>query len=85
VTALRVTDPTNALRSRRWRERKKRGNIRPDATVDAPGVTVSTIEMCALASRLRDGRATPGDLQMAERLIMQLVYRLPADSAIDVR
>jgi hypothetical protein len=29
-------------------------------------------------------RATPGDLELAERLIMALVDRLPADSAIDV-
>ena len=48
---------------------------------DAPGVTVTTAAMCALASRLGDGRASPDDMRMAERLIMALVMLLPADSA----
>jgi hypothetical protein len=32
-----------------------------------------------------DGRAMSGDRQLAERLIMALVDRLPADSALRVR
>jgi len=40
--------------------------------------------MCALAARIGDGRATPGDLKLAERLIMALVDRLPPDSTIDL-
>jgi hypothetical protein len=40
--------------------------------------------MCALAARVGDGRANPGDLKLAERLIMALVDRLPADSSINV-
>jgi hypothetical protein len=45
------------------------------------GVTVSTIEMCL---RFGDGRASPGDLRLAEPLIMVLVDRLAADSSIEV-
>jgi len=40
--------------------------------------------MCALATRLGDGRASQDDMRMAERLIMALVMLLPADSAINV-
>jgi hypothetical protein len=40
--------------------------------------------MCALAARIGDGGASRDDLQMAERLIMALVDRLPADSEIRV-
>jgi hypothetical protein len=69
--------------------------VEPD--FDAPGVTVlsperlskdgrriSTPEMCALAARLGDGRASHEDLRLTERLIMALVNRLPADSMIEV-
>jgi hypothetical protein len=38
----------------------------------------------SLTRRLGDGRATPGDLKLAERLIMALVDRLSADSGIEV-
>jgi len=69
---------TAPLRSRRYRRRQKANGI-------SAGVTVTTIEMCALAARIGDGRASPGDLALAERLIMALVDRLPADSAIEVR
>jgi hypothetical protein len=34
--------------------------------------------------RFGDGRASPGDLRLAERLIMALVDRLAADSIIEV-
>ena len=65
----------------------------PPSTLDAPDVTaitpggtaITTIAMCTLAARLGDGRASRDDLQLAERLIMALVDRLPADSAIDIR
>jgi hypothetical protein len=70
-------DVTGALRARRYRRRK--------VNESKAGVTVSTPEMCALAARLGDHRATPGDLKLAERLIMALVDRLPADSIINVR
>jgi hypothetical protein len=35
-------------------------------------------------SRFGDGRASPGDLELAERLIMTLVDGLAADSIIEV-
>jgi len=69
-------DVTAPLRARRYRRRK--------ANKIKPGVTVTTPEMCALAARIGDGRATPGDLKLAERLIMALVDRLPPDSTIDL-
>jgi hypothetical protein len=40
--------------------------------------------MCSLAARLGDGRAPRDEMRLAERLIMALVDRLPADSAINV-
>jgi len=40
--------------------------------------------MCALAARLSDGRATAAELRLAERLVLALVDRLPADSSIEV-
>jgi hypothetical protein len=40
--------------------------------------------MCALAARLGDGPASREEMRMAERLIMALVNRLPADSILDV-
>ena len=86
---LRRHDVTGALRSRRYRHRKNGNEIKPDVTVepvfDVATVTViSTPEMCSLAARIGDGRASHKDLQLAERLIMQLVDRLPADSTIEV-
>jgi hypothetical protein len=47
-------------------------------------MAISTPEMCALAARLGDGRASRKDLRLAERLILHLVDRLPPDSVIDV-
>jgi hypothetical protein len=49
------------------------------AAAEQAGVAVTTPEMCALAGRAGDGRATPGDLKLTERLIMALVDKLPAD------
>jgi len=45
---------------------------------------ISTPEMCGLAGRLSSGRVTLADLQLAEKLIMALVNRLPPDSTIDI-
>jgi hypothetical protein len=77
VTAAVAKDVTAPLRMRRYRERQKANESKAD-------VTVSTIEMCSLASRLGDGRATAADLRMAERLIMHLVMSLPEDSTVEV-
>ena len=48
------------------------------------GVTIGTVEMCALAGRLNVGDVTPAELQLAIRLLLMLVRRLPADAALDV-
>jgi hypothetical protein len=78
MTATLPKDVTAPLRMRRYRQRQKANGAKA-------GVTVTTIDMCSLAARLTDGRASPGDLLMAERLIMALVDRLPPDSSIEVR
>ncbi len=83
MTIPAIKDPTAALRVRRHRAKKKMNGttglvtVRPRAVV-----TVTTPEMCALAARIGDGRANPGDLQLAERLIMALVDWLPPDSIL---
>lgn len=87
VTLLKPKDTTTAQRMRRYRQRKKakrdRPNPAPSVTLDRNvAVTISTPEMCSLAARLTDGRATPGDLVVAEQLIMELVARLPRDGSI---
>jgi hypothetical protein len=85
VRPVRFKDVTGALRARRYRQRRKVNETKAGVTVDAPGVTaISTPEMCALAARVGDGRASREDLRMAERLIMNLVDRLPPDSVLDV-
>jgi hypothetical protein len=54
-------------------------------TVDAVARrAISSTQMCALAARLSDGRASREDLRMADRLIIHLVDRLPPDSSIDL-
>jgi hypothetical protein len=60
---------------RRYRARQKANGAKA-------GVTVSTPEMCALAARVGDGRATLEDCKLAERLIMRLVDSLPPDSVL---
>jgi hypothetical protein len=40
--------------------------------------------MCSLAARVGDGRASPGELKLAERLIMALVDKLATYSSIEV-
>lgn len=90
VTQLRPTkDRTAAERKRRSRARKRHVTLVTVAPVTLPtvtghGVTVGTADMCGLAARLGDGRATLGDLQMAERLIMTLVMYLPPDSILEI-
>jgi hypothetical protein len=78
MTVALPKDVTAPLRMRRYRQRQKANGAKAGVTV------VSTPEMCALAARLDDGRATAEDLKLAERLIMALVDRLPADSEIEV-
>jgi hypothetical protein len=76
---LRIKDVTGALRARRYRQKMKsndfNGSVTVDAVFDAATVTVSTPEMCALAARVGDGRASPEDLRMAERLIMAALVK----------
>jgi hypothetical protein len=80
VTVLRPKDRTAAERSKRYRRKRK---VVTAATAQN-SVTVTTVEMCALAGRLGAGRVTAEDLRVAERLILALVHRLPADSTLDV-
>jgi hypothetical protein len=89
VTPLRLKDVMGALRARRYRAKKNGSDINASVTVepdfDTTTVTaISTPQMCALAARLSDGRATPGDLRLADKLIMALVDRLPPDSTIQL-
>jgi hypothetical protein len=82
---LRKQDVTDALRARRYRHKKNGKEFKAAVTVRRDsGAVISTPEMCALAARLGDGRATPGDLAMAERLIVALVNMLPPDSMLDL-
>jgi hypothetical protein len=83
--ALRRRGVTAPLKSRRYREKKNGKEAKATVTVRRPGVvTIGTPETCSLAARLTDGPATAEDLRMAERLIMELVFRLPRDSSLDV-
>jgi hypothetical protein len=87
ATALRPTkDVTAPLRSRRYRRKKNGKETKANVTAARDrGRVITTIEMCSLAARLSDGRAIPADLELAERVIMTFVDRLPPDSAIEVR
>ena len=49
-----------------------------------PGFVCISLKRIPVAEPDDSGRATPGDLQLAERLIMALVDRLEPDSAIEV-
>jgi hypothetical protein len=85
VMPFRLKDVTGAMRARRYRQRRKAKETMATVTVDALGVTaISTPEMCALAARLGDGRASYDDMRRAERLIMALVDRLQPNSVLDV-
>jgi hypothetical protein len=75
----KVKDVTAPLRSRRYRRKKNGKGTKTNVTVrSTPAVTVTTIEMCSLAARVGDGRAAPGDLQLAERVIAKLLHAEPA-------
>jgi hypothetical protein len=85
VTAFRLKDVTGAIRARRYRERRKLNETNTAVTVDARSRhAITTAQMCALAARLSDGRASRDDLQLADRLIMALVDRLPPDSILEL-
>ena len=62
---------------RRYRRRQKANGI-------SAGVTVTTVDMCALADRLETGAVTAAEMKLAAKLVMALVDRLPEDSANDV-
>jgi hypothetical protein len=76
---LPVRDHTNALRQKRFRERRKPAK---SVTLERNGHPISTIEMCALGARLKSGTVTLDDLRFSDRLIMTLVRLLPRDSTI---
>jgi hypothetical protein len=78
ATVLHPKDRTSAERSRRYRRNKKAAAT----AATQQGVTVSTVDMCALSARLAAGRVTVDDLQIAGRLIWALVHLLPADSSL---
>jgi len=59
---------------RRYRRRQKANGI-------SAGVTVTTVDMCALADRLEAGAVTAAEMKLAAKLVMALV---PEDSATDV-
>jgi hypothetical protein len=77
MTVTLPKDVTAPLRSRRYRRRQKANGVNA-------GVTVTTPEMCHLAARLEAVAATAAEQQLAGRLVLALVDRLLADSAIDV-
>jgi hypothetical protein len=62
---------------RRYRRCQKANGI-------SAGVTVTTVDMCALADRLETGAVTAAEMKLAAKLVMALVDRLREDSAIDV-
>jgi hypothetical protein len=78
VTPLRPKDRTNAERQRRYRRRR---TVTPESV---PTVTVTTVEMAALAGRLGVGRVTVEDLKLAERLILRFMQALPTNGKIDL-
>lgn len=85
VTERTAKDVTAALRARRYRERKNGKENNASVTVEqVDSVTISTAEMCGLASRLSDGRASRDDLQLADKVIMAFVMRLPPDSVVEI-
>jgi hypothetical protein len=67
---------TGALRVAASRRQKANGI--------SAGVTVTTVDMCALADRLETGAVMAAEMKLAAKLVMALVDRLPEDSAIDV-
>jgi hypothetical protein len=77
VTALRrpaKSDRTNALRQRRFRQRRKQA---ASVTVQRNGTSINTIEMCALGARLKSGTVTLDDLRLGtltSTLYLQVYY-----------
>jgi hypothetical protein len=70
---------------KRYQQRRREAAVTAPVTVGRnAGVTVHTWEMCSLAARLGDCRATIEDMRMAEQLLMALVARLPRDGSIEV-
>jgi hypothetical protein len=96
TTVARAKDRTNAERQRRYRANRRettvtrtvtepeRNGVTAATQPERNGVSIATWEMCALAARLTDGRATAEDLQLADRLLLHLVLMLPRDSLIEV-
>jgi hypothetical protein len=92
ISPFRAKDRTNAERQRRYRAKRRavtvteaeRNGVTVDTLPERNGVTIATWEMCSLAARLTDGRATAEDLQLAERLLLHLVLMLQRDSSIEV-
>jgi hypothetical protein len=78
VTPLRP-DRTNAERQRRFRQKRKAAKA---VTAARNGTAITTIEICSLAARVRDGEATPQELQLTDQLLMRLVRMLPRDSEV---
>jgi hypothetical protein len=85
VTALRPKDPTAAERQRRSRARRRQPTVTParDTSTHSRD-TIGTVQMAALAGRLSRGDVTPDDLELAGRLILMLVQRLPEGAVLDV-
>src|SRR5262249_29220868 len=80
-----IKDVTAALRARRYRRSKKTKDINSGVTVeDDGGRVVNAVEMCELAGRIVTDRATDDDREMAGRLILELVRRLPECVAVTV-
>ena len=89
VTESRPRDPTGAARQARFRERRRRLTVTAEQATVTPNqrngpTMITTVEMCALAGRLTSDNVTEADLQLAGRLILMLVRRLPADASLDV-
>jgi hypothetical protein len=86
VTPIRK-DMTGAARARRYRAKKNGSNSNGRVTVDtevdpASIVTVNTVTVCGLASRVGAGEASRDELLLAERLLMHLVLMSPEESDI---
>jgi hypothetical protein len=47
-------------------------------------VTMTTVQMSALAGRLSDGCVTRDDLDLAARLVMAFAGQYPRDSAVQI-
>jgi hypothetical protein len=85
VTELRrPRDTTGAARQRRFRERRRQPTVTDNQAGVTPNRYAITIEMCALSGRLSSGSVTDDDLELAGRLILHLVRRLPEGAVLDL-